>query len=90
MRTPEEVARLGNEKAMELCRAFADELGSGVNYKLAVGAAATAFLFHMCRLAAHNSNKAVIEIMDVILEDVSHNIVKHNNFKLKFKVEIEP
>ena len=76
-----------NEATVRFCRSMLEEFGGGNEYRLAIGAAATALLFHAFRLELPKSKEKALELVGVLLGDVAINIQQTSGLKIKFKVE---
>lgn len=89
--TLEETAKVGNIRAMDLCRSFLDTFGSGgVDYECAVSAAATALLVHAFRIASsRRSTGHGTEVLSVILSDVTFNIKQLGGDEVSFSVQLK-
>lgn len=88
--TPEEAARAGNEAAFEVCHRILDRVGPGKEYRTIVGSMATSLLFHSYRLAVKDSKAKAVELLQVILDDVAHNVKNLSGERLRFTVEGHP
>jgi hypothetical protein len=83
--SPEQVCKSGNEAVAQMCRELIDVYGPGKEYEMAVTSAATTLMFHVYRLARRHGK--VTEILQNLLDDVTHNVRQVDEAVLKFKVE---
>lgn len=88
--TTEEAARVGNEAALQSCHELLDIFGPGKDYRTIVASMATSLLFHSFRLALPESTSRAIEILQVIGDDVAHNVKEISGQKIRFTVTEDP